>query len=365
MKRSIYQFLLLILSAIASQSVNAQPAECIVSKSFPANKSTKLTISNKFGDVTLINTHIDSVIICATASVDYSDSEMARKSLDLISLDVSFADNTISCVTDYDGKFFSQTFRTGRKAFNVNYIIKVPEYINVTIDNSFGNIKMEEISGQVDLTVAHGSINAVRFTRGNEKPVNRLVLKHSKASIGNANWMSIELYHSPMVEIGSIQAISLVSEFSVVTIGSANSLVLNSKSDKYKVGSLARGVVEAKISTIEISSLAEILRTEAALSTIRVDSLGEGFSEVNLTGSSAVFTIGIPPVMPYRISAISRGSATIVVPPDDREYLAKESSVPGVFIISGTGGGGTDAKSVINADLKSGKLELFHTRKQR
>ena len=244
-----------------------------------------------------------------------------------------------------------------------SYIIKSPDYINVTIDNSFGNIEIEELSGKADISISHGSVNAIRLARGNEKPVNTIVVRHSKATISNAGWLGMELYHSPMIEIGTTQAISAVSEFSDVTIGSVNSLVINSKSDKYKVERLARGVVEASLSTIEISSLTEILRVDAALSTLKVGRLATGFGEVNLTGRSSVYTIGIPSVTPYRISAISRGGATINVPADDREFLSKEASVPGVFIISGSGGGGTNAKSAINADLNSGKLEIFHIKK--
>lgn len=363
MKRSVYQLLLIITSAIAIQPINAQPAECTVLKSFAVNPNTELNISNKFGDVTLINSNVDSVTICATASVEYPDSELAGKSLTLISLDVSLSNNTITCVTAFNEKFFSSQFSKGRKSFNVNYIIKTPHYINVTINNSFGNVKIEELSGRADITVAHGSFNSMSLTRGNEKPVNRIVLKHSKASIGYANWMGMELYHSPQIEIGIMQAISLVSEFSVVKIDSVNSLVINSKSDNYLVRNLARGVIEAALSTIEISSLTDILRVDAAISTIKVGRVEEGFGEVNLSGNSSVFIIGIPQDSPYRISAISRGAATIIVPDVDRKYLSKESSVPGVFIVSGFGGEGKETNSAINADMKSGKLELFHTKR--
>jgi hypothetical protein len=362
MKRSVYHILLIILSATAFRSVSAQPAECIVWKSFPADRLTELIISNKFGDITLINSNVDSVIICGTASVEYNDTEMARKGLDLIRLDISLLDNRISGITTFDQKFFSSAFSTGRKSFNVSYIIKSPAYINVMIENSFGNIEIEEITGKADLTISHGSINAVRLARGNEKPVNRVVVRHSKATVGNAGWLGMELYHSPMVSIGTAQALSAVSEFSAVTIGSVNSMVINSVSDKYKVESLARGVVEAQLSTIEISSLAELIRADASLSTIRIGRLEKGFGEVNMTGSSTVFALGVPRLTPYRLSAILRGAATIIVPPVDRELLSTESSVPGVYIVSGSGGGGTPAKSAINGDLNSGKLEIFHSK---
>jgi len=363
MKRSVYKILLLLISATAFPSVNGQPAECVVWKSFPADRMTELSISNKYGDITLLNTNADSVIVCATAWVEYSDPEMARRGLDLIRLNVGSADNRISCITAFDEKFFSTAFRTGRKSFNVSYIIKVPAYMNVTIDNSFGNIKVEHLTGKADITISHGSINATSLARGNEKPVNRIVVRHSKATIGDAGWLGMELYHSPMAEIGSIQAGSFVSEFSNIMIRRANSLVINSKSDKYRVENLANCVVEAKLSTIEISSLSEIFRADATLSTITIGSLVSGFSEVNVTGRSTAYAFGIPPSAPYRISVIARGAATVIVPDEDKQLLSRESSVPGVFIISGTGGGGIPTKSSISAELNSGKIEVFHSGK--
>jgi hypothetical protein len=178
-----------ITSSFLCQVITAQPVECGVLKSYHVNDKTVLSISNKFGKITLVNGSTDSVTICGTVEVNHINNKMAKMSMELIKMDIGFSDNIISVKTSYNESFFSSNTAEGREGFNTSYMIKVPANINLKIDNSFGNVTLENITGHVDISIAHGTLTARSLSRGSEKPVSNIILRHADAKIDKAGWL--------------------------------------------------------------------------------------------------------------------------------------------------------------------------------
>lgn len=357
MKRFI---LIPMMSAFICAISFASPetSDCVIVKSFKADKNTKLSIENRYGTITIINSAIDSVNICGIVTIDHPNAQIAQRSLSLVKTEINTRGNDISIVTSFDERFFSSSFSSGRKSFQVNYIIKAPVYINLDIINSFGGVMLEKISGSVNISLSHGNLTTGRLLRGNIKPLNSIVLRHSRAKIPDANWLIIESYHSPSVDIESCQALSVISEFSTINIGRVNSLVFSSKSDLYSIMKVTNCISETWLTKVKIADIADVLRATANMSAFRIDKLQTGFTELELIGNNTIFTIVCDGSNSFFLSAKSE-NAVITLPKSHSGDIHRVAETTGRFSLSGIVGTDQKTESRINAVLSQGKLELL------
>jgi hypothetical protein len=360
--RRIIILILMLPTFTGYITATAQSSACIVKKSFAADSATELSIINKYGDITIINTDEDSVSICATASVDYPDAGSAARGLELINTDISGINNLISATTTFSDKFFSQQYSEGRKGFSVNYMVKLPEYLNVRLVNSFGTVTIDEIAGRADISVVHGTLIIRKLTRGNEKPLNSIILKNSKGEIHSAGWLGIELSHSPSFELVSAQALSAFSEFSTVFIGSVNSAVISSMSDVYSIEEATNCVFEGKLSKIKIGSVSGLFKTEVSLSTVTLNHMKPEFRLLEIKGEDSGFFIWIDPLASYRLSARYM-NASLLLPIEDKGNFRSEVSLDNTEKVSGYAGADSQPASEVNINLNHGRAQLFRLRK--
>ncbi len=185
-------------------------------------------------------------------------------------------------ITMYDKKFFSETFRQGRKSFSVDYLIKMPDYIDLDITNEFGNISVEELSGNIKVKLSQGNFIAKRLTRGNASPLNSISIDHGKVNIDELNWMTLTVRNCPLVFIGKGQALLMTSEISKLKFREISSLVCNSKSDSYVIGSIKNIVSESLYSTIQIDTLYGRLKAGGTFGSLGISYLNKEFSSIDI-----------------------------------------------------------------------------------
>ncbi|MBK7710375.1 MAG: hypothetical protein IPJ37_05075 [Bacteroidales bacterium] len=207
-------------------------------KVYAAGPGSTLSISNKYGDVSYIVNNDDSISVCATVTIMQDNRELARKSLSLITVRIDKILDTVSVSTNFDRKFFSDTYRKGRKSFSVDILVKAPSSVNADVTNEFGNISFEELTGKINVRLSYGLLSAARLTRGNSSPINSITVDNGKVNINSVNWLSANIRNCSSVEIAKAQAVLIKSDFSKISIGEVNSMVADSKSDIYTIGNV-------------------------------------------------------------------------------------------------------------------------------
>ena len=180
------------------------------------------------------------------------DENLVRKSMKLITISADKSKDTIYVSTLYDKQFFSESVRNGRKSFSVDYLIKLPAYLDLNITDEFGNVSIEELSGTLNVRLSQGILSARRLKKGNVKPISSIYADHVKVIIDEVNWMIMTLYNCPSVNIGKGQALMITSSISKIKMEEISSLVADSKSDNYNIQSINNFISESTYSTFEI-----------------------------------------------------------------------------------------------------------------
>jgi hypothetical protein len=346
-------FLIFIL---LSANLSAQDSNCNISKTFPVKKGSAFKLINKYGDVNFITGKDDSLSVCATISIIQNDNDLLQKNIKLVTIRFERTGDTVYASTLYDKKFFSETSREGRKSFSVDYMIKAPAYMDLSITDEFGNVAIEEMSGTLNVRLSQGNLIAKKLTRGNIKPINSVNTDHGKIDIDELNWMNLTVRNCPVVNIGKAQALMITSSMSKIMIRDAGSLISNSKSDNYYIKSTKNIISESIYSEYSIEKLEGRLNTNAAYGSINISDINKRFSNLDIVSDHANISLKTSPDISFRADINSTG--TIIEFPEEKyPGIVKSDSDNSTFILGKTGAE-KDTKSLIKIRAISGKLSL-------
>jgi hypothetical protein len=111
----------------------------------------KIKISNAFGKINVSKASGQDIEIHADITIGNNNENQAK----------TFSEKAIEISKDSSIKISTSDFKADDiKSIRVDYIIKVPEGIEVEVDNSFGDISVREISSNVDIENSNGKITA-------------------------------------------------------------------------------------------------------------------------------------------------------------------------------------------------------------
>jgi hypothetical protein len=345
-----------LLAILFATPLSAQSYDCDFKKSFFSKECAFITLTNKYGDINLLTSKDDSISVCATISIEQENNELVRKSMKLISINISRIDDTVSVSTTFDKKFFSETYREGRKSFSVDYLIKIPVNLSVRITNEFGNINIEELSGLLNARLSQGNLAVRKLSRDNIRPLNEIYVDHGKISINECGWMNMTVRNCPSVEIGKARAILITSDFSKINMGETNSLVSFSKYDSYNIEAIKNIVSESIYSTFEIGELTGRLKSTATLGSIIISDLKKEFSLVDITADQVPIRIVTGEGVSFKTDILAIN--TIVdFPLDDFPGIIRYKNKNTITFV-GIAGDSIQTGSLIKVREKSGKLSI-------
>ncbi len=229
---------LLILAALMlGTTVQAQSHtdKRSVSRSFSASHETTLEVQNKYGKIQVVTWEKDSVSIEVDINLTESKPSKLRKLKDDVRIDFTGTKTYIIAKTMIESekgriaselKSIGNTIAGTNKRMEINYMVYVPEYMDVVLNNKFGDIYMDDLGGQVDIELSNGVLKANRLD-GNSV----IKLGFANAMIKSLGSATMKLSYSDMV-LEEVSQLDLESKSSKLNVDSVNVLKINSRRDK-------------------------------------------------------------------------------------------------------------------------------------
>ncbi len=298
---------LLIVQALFILPNTALGAE--VEKKFNKEFSTQgkelLKISNRYGDVKVENWSDSKVVIDVVITLEHPNKDRAEKLLSMIEIVFNENDNTIEARTDIDSKF-SLKGVNGDKRFSIDYIVKMPTDFNLDLINKYGNVRINELSGLVNIRVKYGSLYVDKLSREKKKPLNTISLEYGKGEIVESGWTELSLRYVGKMTLGKAQALLLDSRYSTTLIDEVGSVVYDSKYDHLKVGTMNNLVSEAGYTGFEIGTITGKLDIETGYGSIKVENVQSGFDLINIEARYCSVRLDVEDGASYKFNVRSR-----------------------------------------------------------
>ncbi len=305
MKKQVYNPRTLLLSSLFlfSLALSAQDLKKEYHEEYKVTKGTTLDLNNRYGDIIVETSETDQVVVDVKVTLQMPNRERAERLLSYINVYFSRSGNTISVETDIDDKFSFSGWNSNTRRFSIDYNVKMPVWLNLTLANRYGNTDLDNIDGLVDLDIKYGNLKALKFGRGNEKPINTIVLAYGKGTVEETGWLDLNLRYSGSFILDNNQALLLDSRYSKLQIGNTSSVVGETKYDNIRIDRINNLVLDAGYADINIGTLVKKLEFEGGYGSFNVDRVPSGFESIEINSRYSGIRIGIEEIASYDLEA--------------------------------------------------------------
>ncbi|HUS86645.1 MAG TPA: hypothetical protein VMW76_05335 [Bacteroidales bacterium] len=348
---------LFVLSAIflLSGTALAQELDKKYNKEYSVQGNELLKINNRYGDVIVEGWNENRVVIDVTVTLEHPSKEKAEKLLSMIEVIFSENDNTIEARTEIDSKFSFNGWGENKK-FSIDYDVKLPVGLDFDVANAYGGVRIDELSGHVNIVVKYGSLFAEKLSRGNTKPLNAVTLAYGNGEIVETGWAELNLRYIGKMKVGSAQALLVNSRYSKLEIEDVSSIVLDSKYDHISLGNLNNIVAESGYTGFNIGNVEKKVDIEAGYGSITIDNVSAGFEDVQIVANYCHVKIGVDEDAGYKMNlkthygglSFNEDNAEII----NRIYENNSKSVEAVV-------GDKGSSSQISVTTKYGSVKVF------
>ena len=206
-----------------------------VSKRYAASRETTLEVQNKYGKIQVETWSKDSIALEVEIFLTESSPSKLRKLKDDIRINFTGTKTYIiakTVIVSESGriareiKSITNTITGTNKQVEINYMVYVPEYMDVVLQNKFGDIYMDDLSGHVDIELSNGVLKANRL-EGNSS----IDLSFADGMINQLGSTTMKLSYSDLV-LGEVNQLDLNSKSSQLNVDKVNVLKINSRRDK-------------------------------------------------------------------------------------------------------------------------------------
>ena len=202
-----------------------------VERSFDVGANGTVNISNTYGDINVITGQTSKVAITVTIKVDGDDNDAVENRFNQIKINIDRTGSQISATTTFGkyaqsgGSWLSWIFGGSHKNtnFKINYEVHMPEQWNLKIDNDYGHIYLNKLSGNLDLNADYGGFEIGQLL-GKHNRINTDYFTHSsidfvKAADINADYCRID--------IGSAYRLDMNCDYTTINIDEVRYLKFN------------------------------------------------------------------------------------------------------------------------------------------
>lgn len=319
--------------------------------------NTTLSVNNKFGSVVTETWDRDNIVVDVTVKVDHPSADKAKKMLEMITVEFTEEGGNLTAETVFSNDFSSISWKGSNNSFSINYTVRMPAYINLSIDNKYGNMVVDEVSGLTSLNVKYGDMTVNKLTRGNVKPLNTLIVAYGKGTVEELGWAEINTRYCGMFSVVRATALLVDSKYSKVSVTEVSSLVADSKYDGYTVGAANNIVVIGGYTDLNFKMVNKKLEVETKYGNLNVDRIPAGFEKVTVKAGYCAVKLGIDPEACYRLDANSSyGSVKI----DDAKFSPDRRIVGNTSTeLAGKVGKCANPTSEVTINASYGSVRLF------
>ncbi len=329
--------LLLELMLAACVSLGAQTLKKDFHKESSTTSSSELKIDNQFGNITVTDWDQNKVVIDVNVEVTAADESKAQKMLDKINVEFKEEGSLISAKTKMgeDGKSNLKNEKGNKQSFRIDYTVKCPKSIKLSLDNQFGDMIIGSLTGSFSADLQFGSLNAVSLT-GQETKIDA---QFGIVTIGTMKDGKFDIQHCEAMKISE-----------------GGNLVVDAQFTKIEIGTLTSLKADLNHSEVDMEALTDMLKLDANFGNTKIGNVSAGFKSIDVEQNMGDLTIGIDPKAGYTLTAeVNMGS--LKVPDGMKLYKEKESDIPGITAekVSGTFGNGS---STIRIDCNMGSVRI-------
>jgi Putative adhesin len=312
MNRQIFSLLVLLLCSFTAAHATDERTEFTkkISRDFATTSDGVCALCNKYGKVEVRTWSENKVKIDVNIVVMARDQAEANRTFDKINVNFMSSYGYVKAETmitggnsnwnwSWDGIWGSSSNACDYK---INYEVYLPQGNNIELKNSYGdsflppfkgkldadikygNLKVGEMSNDVDLNLAYGEANFRSMANLSAD------ISYAKIFLDYAKAAQIETKYSEL-KVGNCLDLRIESMYDDMEIQNANALKVQTKYSNLKLGKIGSLYLTAQYTDAKIDALSESLDADMDYGDLRVSNLGDRFKSVQFFGNYCDFNL--------------------------------------------------------------------------
>jgi len=281
----IYVLLLFVFTSAGAQSKSETRS---FMKSFTVGKDYTLELTNKYGTIEVTTWKKDSAYIRAEIKAYAPNQEKLVSMFEGVTINFAEAGSVIRAQTVFTQNinrlFESFKGMTSKiisydSKIEINYYVSVPEYLNLNIDNRYGDLYMESCTGKFTASLSNGSFKANSL--GKESS---LIISFCNAAIGSITSGKVDASFSEVSadDVGDVSIKSLSSKYQLKKAGK---ILFESRRDKIYIDVIESLRGNSYFTDFKVKELKKELSMTSRYGEITIDSIDSGFESTTLNSA--------------------------------------------------------------------------------
>ncbi len=286
----------------------AQNQTKIIKRDFPVNANTKLELSNKYGNVNIVNTPDPTLTIEVTVKVNVRDKERGAAILEMVEIELSQEGDLIMAETQLEDDFSKMFhgFNMGDGGLEINYSVQHAQDSAARSFEQVWKCFVDELTGTSTLDIKYGKLTANKILHDSKEPLSKVYLAYSNGcSIQETKWLALDIKYSN-ITITESKALAIMSKYSKIYVTNGSSIVSESKYDTYEIGKLNNFITTAGYGHFSIRELSGKLQLDTKYTDVIIDKISSGFESIKVNNSYGTYKLGIEPGASYNLDAYGK-----------------------------------------------------------
>jgi hypothetical protein len=333
----------------------------VINKSFAITKQSSLKITNKYGNIMLSTWDKDSVKMSITIRV--SDKKECDADARLTAVDVQFTSNPYyldvqtlfkdnKTLFGVDFKELSSSLFNSSHRVSIDYVVTVPVYTSIEIQNKFGNVYCTDHTGGFNINLSNGD-----FKGGNLSGQSVVIVNFGNVTLNEVANSRMNLSNAELT-LKKAATLHVEGHSTKYSIGSVDALDMDSKRDKFYIDTLKTLNGQSAFSYIQIERLYQSGTLKSNYGDLTITNTDDAFTGIHLNSGWTDIVIGLPPNLTYTLNADYK--KTMVTLPLNAAGLKTQLVDEKLqqFHINGTAGPGSTPTATININASGGSFTL-------
>ena len=305
MTRKIIAFSLVLTLNLVGVTTYAQfKDQKVIIKSAAVSHTGKLYVSNRHGNIQLVSWDKDSVVM--TARINGQSKSLAKLHETMAKTNVEFRQNgntiniaTLIAETTFDRSLTEiKNLAGSQNEITIDYTISVPKNLKISASNQFGDIYLNNHSGELNLEISHGNIRA-----NNLNKVAYLKSNFGNIYISDVGDLKGNLLFAEM-DIEQAISLSLSGKSTTYEIGNVNMLQINTNGDKLNIDKVSNLKIAGNLSKISIDKLSKSADINLKYGKVKIKRIEKEVCSFTANTTRTNFDIGISPSLIFNLDGI-------------------------------------------------------------
>jgi len=249
-------------------------------RNFKVTENTVVEVSNKYGKIHVITWDKDSVRFEVDLRLSTNSYQKMDKMRENITFDFTGTKAYVVAKTTFSNQAgvisdFVDAFIPSNQV-SINYMVYLPDYVSLKIDNKFGDIYIDDYNGRVDLTLSNGDLKANKLSGSP-----RIILSSADGVINSISNGKVYVSYSDL-EIKESSGLYLDTKSSRVTLGKGFNVDIDSKRDKFQIGTVRELSVNGYFTSVHTDFLIKQLNCTMKYGDIEINDIADAFSLINI-----------------------------------------------------------------------------------